>query len=98
MQATLVVVDKDATCDVHTVYKTKAFLDATGPQALVHLRGDIDKLPAAGHVEPQFLAIAFHDLASSRCGLTDYHGEYITMPSQRQPRGCAPVLVHKERE
>ena len=42
------------------LHEHEPFLDAAFPEALLHLGGDVDEGPAAGDVEPEFLAVAFH--------------------------------------
>lgn len=41
--------------DEHATFRNVAFIDA-----LLDFRGDVDKSPSGGYVEPQFISIAFH--------------------------------------
>ena len=44
----------------------EALADAALAQRGFHLRRDVDEAAAAGDVEPEFFAVAFHARASSR--------------------------------
>jgi len=60
MQTGFIVIDEDAGGDVHSVAQDQTLFDAAFPEALFHLRGDVDQGPAPGDLKPQFLAIALH--------------------------------------
>ncbi len=66
VQTVLVVVDEDARGDVHGVDEAETFRDAAVGEGLLDLGGDVDKAPAAGHVEPEFLPVGLHLDASNR--------------------------------
>ncbi len=60
VQARFIVIDEDRRRDVHRVAEKQSFADAAFPEALLHLRGDVEEGPAAGDAEPEFLAVALH--------------------------------------
>ena len=61
VQAALVVVDEHRRRDMHGVDQHQPFLDfALGHGALDPAR-DVEKLVAFGGVEPEFLAVGFHE-------------------------------------
>ncbi len=60
VQAGLVVIDEDRRGDVHGIAEHQTVCYPAFVDALLHFRGDVDKGPACGHLEPQFFSIAFH--------------------------------------
>ena len=59
VQPGLIIIDEDGCRDVHRVAQGEPFLDAALPEAILHLRGDVDECPSRRDIEPQFFAIAF---------------------------------------
>ena len=59
-QSGFVVVDKDRSRYVHGVDERQPFADAALKQARFNIGSDVDEGPPGGHLEPEFLAIAFH--------------------------------------
>ena len=49
--------------DVITVHQDPALLDAALAQGIFDFRCDIDRPAAGGQVEPEFLAIGFHEIS-----------------------------------
>lgn len=61
VEAGFVIVDEHGSRDVHGVHENQSLSNTAFPQALVHLRGDVEKGPAGWHVKPKLSAIALHD-------------------------------------
>ena len=45
---------------MHCINKYQTFPNSALLQALLHLRGDVDKRPAGGHLKPELFAKTFH--------------------------------------
>ena len=60
MQPRLIVIDKNRRRDMHGIDEHQPFTNAAFPQALFHLRGNIDKCPSRRRLKPEFLPVAFH--------------------------------------
>jgi len=46
---------------MHGVDQDETLLDTTLPQALFHLRRNVDKRPPGPHLKPQLFSVTFHD-------------------------------------
>jgi hypothetical protein len=50
-------------CDVLVVHQNQAFLDTAFADGSFHFRRAVDKPAAGGEVEPEFLAVGFHEVS-----------------------------------
>lgn len=57
-----IIVDEDRGSDVHGVNEAEALLDATLSEALLDLRGDVDKVHPRRDGEPELLSERLHIL------------------------------------
>ena len=60
VQAGFVVIDEHTGRDVHGIDQAEPLADAAFREALLDLRGDVQKGAAFGDFEPEFLAVGFH--------------------------------------
>ncbi len=54
---------------LRSITEQQAFPDTGLAQTFLHLRRNIDKGPAGGHLKPEFLMIIFHDAPFDKAGL-----------------------------
>jgi hypothetical protein len=55
---------------MHGVDENQPLFDAAFAQGFLHLRGDVHKPASGGDVEPEFFAIGFYTLPSSKFCVT----------------------------
>jgi hypothetical protein len=60
MEARFVVVDEDGRGNVHRIHEADSLPDLAFCQRGLDLRGDVDQLAPARHLEPEFLSVGLH--------------------------------------
>lgn len=62
VQATLIVVDKDAAGNVHAVNQHQAFFDATGLESILYLVRDVHEAHLCGQIQGEVMSVGFHGI------------------------------------